>query len=42
MSTTLSPEERMRKELEELRKKIDALLKKMDEDIARLKGTKTK
>ena len=42
MSTTLSPEERMRKELEELRKKIDALLKKMDEDIAKLKGTKTK
>jgi chorismate mutase len=42
MSTTTSPEERMRKELEELRKKIDSLLKKMDEDISKLKGTKTK
>jgi len=42
MSTAMSPEERMRKELEELRKKVEALLKKMDEDIAKLKGTKAK
>jgi argonaute-like protein implicated in RNA metabolism and viral defense len=41
MSTPISIEEKMRKELEELRKKVEALLKKMDEDIAKLRGTKT-